>query len=413
MQTLPLAILMLGYFVKNLVDESVPTPAAIARYCMYLKEVYKNSPIAPENKWPPTPGKEFITCTLALVYGSCRDEYIGYTLQGNIKEVLKHRRSISIEQILELMEGAPGIGKSTLAWELCRKWDTFPCMKHYSLVVLLRLREKEVQSITSVSQLFCSYEARDKQLLVDEVSDSHGRGILFILDGFDELPKDLQKEGILVKLIAGTILPQSTILVTSRPSATADLLTNCSPRIKKRIETLGFTQESVEAYASSVFSSEPEKLRAFKTYISASKNPAINSLMYIPLNAAIIVEIYRSCKLDAVLPHTLTELYTQLCLTILTRYLKASHLPVSVNKFSDLPSNLYAEFLSLCQVAFEGKKKEEIIFHDTQVSDRIHFGFLDLVSSLYGTGKVLSPDASGVLCSLPHLPYGGKRTAHI
>ena len=56
---------------------------------------------------------------------NCRDEYIGHILQGNIKKVLHGRREISIGQILEpvkdqnkprlvLIEGAPGIGKSTL-----------------------------------------------------------------------------------------------------------------------------------------------------------------------------------------------------------------------------------------------------------------------------------------------------------
>ena len=76
--------------------------------------------------------------------------------------MLHGRKEIFIEQILEadrkqekprliFVEGAPGIGKSTLAWELCRKWEEFSCMKQYSLVVLLRLREKEVPTPVSYS----------------------------------------------------------------------------------------------------------------------------------------------------------------------------------------------------------------------------------------------------------------------
>ena len=208
--------------------------------------------------------------------------------------------------------------------------------------------------------------------------------MLFILDGFDELPKTLQEESFLLDLIRGRVLPASTVLVTSRPSATAELRTSCRP---KHIEILGFTQESVEAYASSVFSSEPEKLTKFKAYISASENPAINSLMYVPLNAAIIVLIYNDCKSDALLPHTLTELYTQLCLTILSRYLKSNHPSVRVDKFEDLPSDLYQQFLHMSQVAFEAIENEEVIFH-TVPSRLIHFGFLDAVSAFYGGGRV-------------------------
>ena len=321
---------------------------------------------------------------------SCRDEYIGHTLQGNVKQVLHSRREISIEQILEpvkgqnkprlvLMEGAPGIGKSTLAWELCRKWEELSCMQQYSLVVLLRLREEEVQNIGNISQLFCQYESKHLKSLVEEVSESQGSGVLFILDGFDELPKTLQRKGFLLNLIKGRVLPASTVLVTSRPSATAQLLISCSP---KHIEILGFTQESVKAYASSIFSSEPEKLKKFLDSISASENPAINSLMYVPLNAAIIVQIYLDCKSDALLPHTLTELYTLLCLTILNR-----DLMIRVNKFEDLPADLHKQFLHLSQIAFEGILKEEIIFH-TLPPGLVHFGFLDAVSSLYGGGRV-------------------------
>ena len=326
---------------------------------------------------------------------SCRDEYIGHTLQGNVKQVLHRRREISIEQILEpvkgqnkprlvLMEGVPGIGKSTLAWELCRKWEELSCMQQYSLVVLLRLREQRVQQISEVSQLFISYESKHKKSLVEEVSESQGSGVLFILDGFDELPKTLQKEGFLLDLIRGNVLPASTVLVTSRPAATVKLL-SCNP---KHIEILGFTQESVKAYASSIFSSQSEKLEKFLDSISASENPAINSLMYIPLNAAIIVQIYLDCKSDALLPHTLTELYTLLCLTILNRdIMSRNHSSGGVKKIGDLSGDLHDQFLELSKIAFKGIFNEEVVFHNVP-DDFVHFGFLDAVSALYGGGRV-------------------------
>lgn len=329
----------------------------------------------------------------------CRDRCIGHTLAGNIKTVLENRKAISMEEILEpqkgsklslvFIEGAPGIGKSTLAWELCRKWEEFPCMKKYQLVILLRLREEEVQHIRGVGDLFYSYECENKRSLVDQVIQSQGEGILFVLDGFDELPEALQMQGYLLKLINGLILPESTVLLTSRPSATAKLLLSCRSRIQRHVEILGFTQESVEKYASCIFSSDPERLEKFKTYISMSENPAINSLMYVPLNAAIIAEIYRSNSSDDVLPHTLTDLYTQISLTLLNRYLATttSYPPLVLDRLENLPVDLHRQFLQLCQLAYEGIRHRNITFQNL-TPNMTHFGFLDAVPALYGGGSV-------------------------
>ncbi len=312
--------------------------------------------------------------------------------------MLEKRTEISMEKILSpdedhskiklvLIEGAPGIGKSTLAWELCTKWEEFDSMQQYKLVVLLRLREKKVQEIRNVSDLFPSCRSQDRESLVDEVTSSCGKGVLFILDGFDELPVVNQKEGFLLDLIEGSVLPECTVLVTSRPSATAHLLTRCRPQ--KRIEILGFTRECVEEYASTIFSREPEKLKAFNTYISASNNPpTIHSLMYVPLNAAIIVSLFDSSfKSGNPMPHTLTQLYTEVCFTILRRDVIADDPSVEIREFKDLPGELHQHLLQLAEIAFEGFLKEEVILHAVP-SHLVCLGFLDSVSSFYGVGKV-------------------------
>ena len=140
------------------------------------------------------------------------------------------------------------------------------------------------------------------------------------------------------------------------------------------------------------FSSEPDVLEDFLTYISASKNPAINSLMYIPLNAVIVVEIYRnSRRKDCPMPKTMTQVYTQLCLTILQRHLDGMdpQNTLAITKFSDLPSTYYAHFKTLSQLAFEQFDQHRIVFYSDSVSEElVHFGFLNSVPALYGGGEV-------------------------
>ena len=370
--------------------------SAISHYADFLKGRYERCSVSNDGKFPPTPSKKYIN--LALVHHKPRDldEVMKHTLHGNVAEILKNKEEINIDDIFEhhshlalvLVEGPPGVGKSTFAWELCRKWDEIPSMRHYNLVVLLRLRDKYVQQMREIDDLFYHQNGDLKKAVSKEVINSHGKGVLFILDGFDELPSSLRCDGLLINIITGHDLPKSTVIVTSRPSATADFLSSSDLQVQKHVEILGFTQECVEKYASSVFSSEPEMLSDFLTYISASSSPAINSLMYIPLNAAIVVNIYRnSRRTGCPIPKTLTQLYTRLCLIILQRYLKdrSDHIPL--NKFTDLPEEYLRHFLKLSELAFEGFKENEVIFYsDALPGDLVHFGFLDTVLSFYIEG---------------------------
>ena len=380
------------FSLGNSPPTSSTVSAAVAQFSADLKAKYKCCPIS-SDKWPPTPSKEYIKLAVVQSHSACREDYIGRVLEGNIIG----RDNITEEQILDLcveqvgkgrvivIEGAPGIGKSTLAWELCRKWEEYASMKAYSLVILLRLREKRVQNISDLSSLFYAYQRTNKMSLVDEVQNNQGKGVLFVLDGFDELPKSLQSEGVFVDLVQKSILPKSTVLVTSRPAAMDKLLTISKPVIAKRIEILGFSQESVEAYAASVFSSSKAELEGFKSYISRSSNPAINSLMYVPLYAAFVVIIYENATSKGSLPRTITQLYTQLCLTILNRYLEANTEHSSVRKFEKLPSALYKQFLELSKLAYEGFEREDVIFY-SDIGE--HFGFLDAVPDLYGGREI-------------------------
>ena len=151
------------------------------------------------------------------------------------------------------------------------------------------------------------------------------------------------------------------------------------------MEILGFTQENIKEYASSVFSSEPEVLKDFLFYVSASENPAINSLMYIPLNAAIIVEIYsHTRKRGLPIPKTLTQLYTQLCLILVQCDVAISSSVLT--KFSDLPAKYSTHFQHLSKLAYETFRAQKLVFCSKNVTHSdgfVHFGMLDSVVSLY------------------------------
>ena len=353
-----------------------------------------------DGKFPPTPSKKYINLAIVSRGSKRRDleDLRKYTLHGRVDELLSGKEKIEIGDILkpvkgELMpvslvfiEGPPGIGKSSLAWELCRKWDR----TQYDLAVLLRLRKRDVQAIKDIPDLFPYRYDKDLQSSVaKEVIEKEGDRVLFILDGYDEFPLHLRDEGILIDLLSGEVLPKSSVVVTSRPSATCDLYMTCRPLVQRHVEILGFTDEQVKEYASSIFS-EPELLEDFLLYVSASKNPAINSLMYVPLNAAIIVEIYRSNrKKGSPIPQTMTQLYTQLCLTLFQRHVSSTKPDTDIVSFSDLSSTDKKHLLKLAQLAYSKFEQQEVVFYSDSVSkDMVHFGLLDSVPALHGGGGV-------------------------
>ena len=81
--------------------------------------------------------------------------------------------------------------------------------------------------------------------------------------------------------------------------------------------------------------------------------------MYIPLNSAIVVEVYRNSRKDeTVVPKTMTELYSSLFHSLLLRHL-FDH-PVHSKKrrwrirsFSDLPLDVYQQLCELGRIAYE------------------------------------------------------------
>eukprot|EP00731_Ephydatia_muelleri_P007627 Em0003g1875a len=100
------------------------------------------------------------------------------------------------------------------------------CTCHFSLVLLIQLREKKVQQANTFEDLLYHRNATLKQATAKEVEDSEGSNVLLIFDGFDELPSDQRQLGSLfLDIINGFHLSKATIVITSRPVVTAELLT--------------------------------------------------------------------------------------------------------------------------------------------------------------------------------------------
>ena len=357
----------------------------LTKYKKYLKSYYNARILAPADKYLPTLHTPYIN--LAMISrgrhdSGERDEFTLKTLHGGVDQILETKSPINIEYLLSsgsrgepvrflLVEGPPGIGKSTFAWELCRRWEEIESLRDYHTVVLLKLREKWVLNATSLSDLFrYPFQRKFSRDVAGEVHESHGQHLLLVLDGFDEVSHSFHEDSVIKSILCKQLLPECTVILTTRPSAKATLESVCQPQVDKHVEIIGFTEEERVRYITEVFSKEPKLQANFLKYMFLV--PHIKSMMYIPLNCAIIAQVYSESQSShhLAIPRTRTQLYKALAHSLLVRHMKmkegnreyTSMLPEGLNK-EDME-----RFRALAKFAFDsyhkGRSKKVTFFKE-------------------------------------------------
>ena len=371
-------------------------------------------------KWPPTPSKVYINLVCidrGKVTSGQRNEYKEVTKAmvryGDVDVVHGKKWPINFDEIaagipdigdkrVVLVEGAPGVGKSTFASEYCRRWERGEIAQQYRLVLLLRLRDERMSKAKTLSDLIMHDSENVRQAVTADLEQSHGSKTLILLEGFDELPDICRTtQSVFLRLICGELLPLATVMVTSRPWATGMFLKHYKHRLLQHIEIVGFTTKQISEYIKSVLpENEAKDLESF-----VKNRPQIRGCMYIPLNSAIVVTVYQDRQASGCpLPTTLTELYTDLAQILLVRYL---HGHPELEKGSDkqririfrdlnVPHVVKRNFTELCKLAYRGivgeRHQVQLIFKESELpADFDNLGFMDSVTELYVTrGAVLS-----------------------
>ena len=334
----------------------------------YLKPRYQNESIARDDKLSIAPCSEFIRLDLVEKDGTIHedDTFSQVSQHDEIPLELEGERCV-------LIEGPSGIGKSTLAWELCRKLKD-------KMVVLLKLRERKVQNATSLEDLIYHEDKQFQRKVVSELRKCEGEGVLFILDGFDEMPSVIHNENrLIMQLISGSCLPKATCLVTSQPS----VFKSDFPQGFKHIKVLGFTDEYRRKYIEKAFGSKHNT--HFKQFMLS--NPIINSLMCIPINCAIIAQRYQDRKL---MPRTMTQLYTTLILALIKRHMISSgkwdkhfRVPSSLKELLKEKFNISIDLKRVSKLAYNGLFKKDV-FTDSDVGEGFqHLGLMNAVKEMY------------------------------
>ena len=403
-----LDILLKESLIDNIVETlwSVFYHGVCIQYSGYLKFLYASlqNKQTSSNQWPPSAAHKFFRLAMIKTATVRRehidDKFVRMTITGKVDDILHQKYPIKLENIFQktppgrrkviLLEGAPGCGKSTLLVYICQQWEKGQLFNQFQLVILIPLRDPAVQNAKSLADLLPCPDTKTAQLLAGIMMEIKCQDVLFILDGWDELPLNLRQNSLFENLVNSNLpwsnpLSKSTIIVTSRPISSGDLY----PHASSRVEILGFTPKELYQFFTECLKGDTEAVKTLLERIE--ENPEVAGSCYLPLNATILVHLFKSGR--NTLPTTLYGIFSSLVLNCMQRHLKlhTQYKDVSIESDSldQLPEVAKKPFSVLCQLAYNGVVDSKIIFTSLP-ADVNTLSLLQGVESFIGREKAVS-----------------------
>ena len=365
-----------------------------------IKKKYRHRLINREKQWPPCQSKRFIRLELVekkKTYYPVDKQILDKRENKNVKRTpLAYDDLFNVESGVSsirriLVSGSAGIGKTTLCTSVSEDWANGKLFQQFELLLLLPLRHKKVSSAGSLCELLKLLHPRKSvcESVVSYLEEEEGEKVLIIADGWDELSESDRQEGSFLYDLLTTEFPLASVIITSRPIASAPL----HDFMDRFVDVLGFNKDNIEEFIRSEFASEHEKSDSL--IMELESNPLVDSVCSVPLNCAIVCHLWRA--LGEALPTTMTELYTKIILNFSLRNLRKVDLYKDLKilaNFNSFPNELQQSWLLLCKFAFQALLKNQIVFSEEELIDPFPnefdkifiFGLLQSSESILETG---------------------------
>ena len=375
----------------------------VERFATSLKKKYKCRLINREKQWPCRQSSRLVR--LQLVHrGKVEGSYTSIQRGKEDKRSplaycdLFKGESWKAEPVRKvLVEGDAGIGKTTLTISLSEDWACDKLFAEFELVLLLPLRQEEVASAGSLPELLELLHSSPSvcESVSSYLEEEEAEKVLVIADGWDELSECKRKKGSFLYQLLFHKFPLMSVVVTSRPSASAPL--HSVPILDRFVDIKGFKNDDIKEYIQSEFGSDQEKAERLLEQLEC--NPLIESVCSIPLNCVIVCHLWDT--LEEALPSTMTQLYTRMILQVTCRNLRklpAYGSTFSMTSFNDFPEFLQKSWWLLCEFAFKALDKDQIIFRKQELAELLPecdeqflcFGLLQSVETVLDVTCVVS-----------------------
>ena len=275
-----------------------------------------------------------------------------------------------------LIEGKPGMGKTTYCKKVVFDWATGKhatgnCFANIVIVLLIKCRDVE-------SGL---WEAIEDQLLPREVGEDqrerffdfirHNQSnVLLVLDGLDEVSE--KKLPMFSQIIQGRVLPNCRVVATARHEAGVKVRKYCDTLL----EVEGFTREDVETFIRNYFKAQQNLAEQLIKHLSGDYK--LHEILTNPLNTALLCLVYEDLK--GVFPESRTKLYMEIVECVLRRYRTKQQLPENGEDLVDLYES---QLKHLGSIALKGLLEDNLDFDEKELgkhkaSDLPGFGFLSV-----------------------------------
>ena len=331
----------------------------------HLKAVYVNRKGVENTRWPklgdPTIYIDVTIVKARRVTDTVREEHAMGLANGKIG-----KRSLNFVKVKELfttghgkvvlIEGDPGVGKTTLTFHICKEWANGELLQDEVVFwVPLRHYHKSVRNITELfKKLSCSE-------MEEHARHSDGKGLVFILDGWDELPEDLQNKSFFRDMIFDeNMFALSTIIVTSRPNCSGDIVDRVQGT-QTHYRILGFSPEKATEYVQQYFEDDIQNAHSLLDFLKDREN--LRRHFYIPITVAIMCYVYRYNGNK--IPETLSRLYENFVLLFVRH-----HIPSTYKKFKsikNLPKELWPLFMKLCKLAYDMLVENKVLLSEEEL----------------------------------------------
>ena len=334
-------------------------------------------------------GDKFGQLGLIKGHGGCLSASEGMNrtwnmLRGNLDCIMNVSEKIDIQDVLKhnddnspikvVVDGPPGVGKTTLCQKLCNMWAKNELKKcSFDDVFLLPLRDERVTSAQNIYDLVSLFHSSKKlcEAVSDHIMETNGKDTLLIFDGWDEFEGRNKDRSFILDIIRGKHPLRCNIMVTSRTYASANLLE--IQTVDRHIEVLGFEKSEIFSYIEKELTEEKSE----QLIMELETREDVLSICYIPFLCSMLVRVYN--MFDFTLPNTLTELYQKFIIYAMKR---STNRPGFNARRIESLDNLHEDqkaFDELCYCAYVNLQKGSTNFTEDQIqfSKCKHFGLMN------------------------------------